>query len=57
MRFAKCCLIGMLVGGLLPSAGCSDTDSTRAKEMTTAEEQEFKAQYDASREIEGKQPE
>jgi hypothetical protein len=47
----------MLVGGLLPSAGCSDTDSTRAKEMTTAEEQEFKAQYDASREIEGKQPE
>jgi hypothetical protein len=46
--------IGFLIGVGFLTAGCSDGESTRPRELTTAQEQEFKSQQDAAREGEAK---
>lgn len=54
MRIANLGITAVVVGAGLVTGGCSDGESTRPKELSTAQEQEFKSQYDAAREKEGK---
>lgn len=54
MKAVRCWVAGSMIGIGLLNAGCSDGESTRPKELTTAQDQGFKATYDASREVEGK---
>ena len=54
MRIGQLWLRGLVIGVGFLTPGCSDSESTHPKELTTAQEQEFKAQYDAKREVEGK---
>jgi hypothetical protein len=51
----KCGVFGLLIGLRYLTTGCSDSEPKRPKELTTGQEDEFKAQDDAARQIDGKQ--